>query len=246
MDIGNTPPLLTVQPFAVPCTLLTLARSVTLCARKVASVSGDVRRALEVCRLAAQVAEREEAAAHAAAAAAASGGMGSGEGGGVGGGVGGMGGGGGSRGHAAAGGRTASVSVARLEAPRYVTVAHITSAHKTLMGSNQQVAIQAAPIQHKLLLACMVLLMKASGKAEVDEVVLRNRHKAICASLDSNDVPPLSAPEQNEAIARLCASRLLDTAPTAGALRLTVQPEDVRATVRGELRLAHLFPTPSH
>lgn len=35
-------------------------KAVELCARKVAAVSGDVRRALEVCRLAAQLAEREE------------------------------------------------------------------------------------------------------------------------------------------------------------------------------------------
>ena len=69
-----------------------------------------------------------------------------------------------------------------------MTVAHITSAHKTLMGSNQQVAIQAAPIQHKLLLACMVILMKNSGKAEVDEVVLRSRPKwdARTAALDGH------------------------------------------------------------
>jgi origin recognition complex subunit 1 len=36
------------------------SKAVELCARKVAAVSGDVRRALEVCRLAAQLAEREE------------------------------------------------------------------------------------------------------------------------------------------------------------------------------------------
>ena len=72
-----------------------------------------------------------------------------------------------------------------------------------------------------------------------------DRHKSICASLDCMDVPQLSPPEQNEAIARLCASKLLDTAPTAGALRLTVQPDDVKATVRGEPRLAHLFPIPN-
>lgn len=35
-------------------------KGVELCARKVAAVSGDIRRALEVCRLAAQLAEREE------------------------------------------------------------------------------------------------------------------------------------------------------------------------------------------
>jgi origin recognition complex subunit 1 len=36
------------------------AKAVELCARKVAAVSGDMRRALEVCRLAAQLAERAE------------------------------------------------------------------------------------------------------------------------------------------------------------------------------------------
>ena len=208
---------------------------VELCARKVASVSGDVRRALEICRLAAQVAEREEAAAHEAAA------------------------------HEAAATRTAadryagqgevSSGPARLgaadtggtpplEACRYVTTRHIAEALRRINGSNSLVAIQAAPPQHKLLLACMVLLMSASGRSEVEESALRHRHKAICMQLDCAEVPTLAAPEQNEAIARLVAARLLDISSTPHTLRLTVQTDDVKATVRAEPRLAHLLPTP--
>ena len=112
-----------------------------------------------------------------------------------------------------------------------------------LKGSHQQVALEAAPLQQKLLLACTVLLMNASGKSEVEEALLRARHRAICmTNMHSEDVPPLPVPDQNEAIARLCAARLLDAAPTAGTLRLTVQPDDVRAVIRSVPQLAHLFP----
>lgn len=193
---------------------------VELCARKVASVSGDVRRALEICRLAAQVAEREEAAAHEAAARAATG----------------------THENAVRSSVAGGDGAASLEACRYVTTRHIAEALKRINGSNSLVAIQAAPPQHKLLLACMVLLMSASGRSEVEESALRHRHKAICMQLDCAEVPTLAAPEQNEAIARLVAARLLDTSSTPHTLRLTVQTEDVKATVRAEPRLAHLFP----
>ena len=184
---------------------------VTLVSRKVASVSGDVRRALEICRLAAQVAEREEAAAHAANSAGG-------------------------------GAAQAAGAPPPKPAPRYVHAAHITEALKMLKGSNQQLAVEAAPMQHKLLLACLVLLMERSGKSEVDECDLRTRHRALCLAIDSPDLPCLSAPEQEEAIARLCASRLLDAGATSGALRLTVQPDDVKMTVRAVESLSHLFP----
>lgn len=203
---------------------------VELCARKVASVSGDVRRALEICRLAAQVAEREEAAAHEAGAARAAAGRQA------------------VRGEASTGaarfGAADTGGAAPLEACRYVTTRHIAEALRRINGSNSLVAIQAAPPQHKLLLACMVLLMSASGRSEVEESALRHRHKAICMQLDCAEVPALSAPEQNEAIARLVAARLLDVSSTPHTLRLTVQTEDVKATVRAEPRLAHLFPVP--
>ena len=142
-----------------------------LCARKVASVSGDVRRALETCRLAAQVAEREEAAAHAAESSGAASGAGN-----------------------AGGGRQCGASRAAAppaapSGPRYVTIEHITEALRMLKGSHQQVAVEAAPLQHKLLLACMVLLMESSGRSEVHEAALRQRHRAICITMHSDELP---------------------------------------------------------
>ena len=178
-----------------------------LCARKVASVSGDVRRALEVCRLAAQVAEREEAAA------------------------------------IQAGGE-----VARL-APSHVQISHIEEAHKLLRGSTPLLAVHGAPAQHKLMLACVVLLLHATGRSEVDATRLRDRHRALCTQLESEEFPVLQKPEQNEVIARLCASRLLDAcgsgAVMTGTMRLTAQPEDVKHVVREHEALKHLFPTRS-
>ena len=111
-----------------------------------------------------------------------------------------------------------------------------------LKGSNQQLCVEAAPMQHKLLLGCMVLLMERSGKSEVEETLLRHRHRQICTQLDAIELPALSAPEQNEAIARLCAARLLDGGASAGTLRLTIQADDVKTTVRGVELLNHLFP----
>lgn len=172
---------------------------IELCARKVASVSGDVRRALEVCRTAAQVAEREEAAAH------------------------------------AEGGLRAR------QAPRHVTIQHVEAANKLLRGSTVLLAVQAAPPHQKLMLACVVLLLHSTGRSEVGATMLRERHKAICAQLRTDEYPVLPIPEQNEAIARLCAARLLD--PSAGTLRLTAQADDVKHVVRAIPTLAHLFPT---
>ena len=166
---------------------------VTLCARKVASVSGDVRRALEICRLAAQVAEREEAAAHAAAAPLAGVPAGAGS---------------------APIGRPGSGSwrpgggaPTAPPAPRVVGIAHIQEALKMLKGSHQQVALEAAPLQHKLLLACMVLLLHATGRSEVDEAALRQRHRAICHSLHAEELPVRGAPHraQGGAVARAVA-----------------------------------------
>ena len=184
---------------------------VELCARKVSSVSGDVRRALEVCRLAAQVAEREEAGA------------------------------------IQAGGEQAR------RAPKHVMIHHIEEAHKLLRGSTLLLAVQSAPAQHKLMLACVVLLLHSTGRSEVDATQLRQRHRAICAQLHAThgaaaaeEFPVLQIPEQNEAVARLCAARLLDAtgggSVLSGNLRLTAAPEDVRHVVRGHETLKHLFP----
>ena len=110
-----------------------------------------------------------------------------------------------------------------------------------LKGSHEQVVVEAAPIQQKLLLACMVLLMNSSGRSEVEEAALRQRHRAITTSMNADELPTLLVPEQNEAIARLCAARLLDVSGV-GSLRLTVQSDDVKATVKAEPCLVHLFP----
>ena len=67
--------------------------------------------------------------------------------------------------------------------------------------------VEAYEKHYNLLLACMVLLMNASGRSEVDEAALRQRHRTICTSMLSDDLPVLPVPEQNEAIARLCAAR---------------------------------------
>ena len=86
--------------------------------------------------------------------------------------------------------------------------------------------------------------------SEVESTVLRGSHKELCKVLNAPDeFPLLQIPEQNEAIARLCASRLLEPAggtrthAATGTLRLTAQPEDVKHYVREHPTPASMFPT---
>ena len=95
------------------------------------------------------------------------------------------------------------------------------------------------------MLACAVLLLQSTGRSEVDGKHLRERHKHLCETLRSDDFPVLQIPEQNEVIARLCASRLLDPSGgslTYGTMRVTAQPDDIKDVVRKTPSLAHLFP----
>ena len=87
----------------------------------------------------------------------------------------------------------------------------------------------------------MALLINATGRSEVDEVALRARHKAICMQLACEELPVLTVPEVNEAIARLCAARLIDPSEH-GRLRLPIQIDDIKATIANTPHLAHLFP----
>ena len=93
------------------------------------------------------------------------------------------------------------------------------------------------------------MLLERTGRSEVDASLLRGRHRDLCVQLDAPyDFPPLQIPEQNEVLARLCASRVLELAggTSTDTLRLTAQPDDVKHYVREHPRLAHLFPLTMH
>jgi len=166
---------------------------VELAGRKVASVSGDIRRALEICRLAAQIADVEQV-------------------------------------EAAEGERCSSGKV---------TFEHIDAAAKQLRGSPKLEAMMAAPRQEQLLLVAAVLLQASSGRAEVEAAALAQRHQALCKKFC--EFAPTEA-EHRELVARMCCSRMLAPATAHGALRLMVQPDDVKHITRTVPELAPLFP----
>ena len=166
---------------------------VELAGRKVASVSGDIRRALEICRLAAQIADVEQVEA--------------------------------ARGERCSSGK--------------VTFEHIDAAAKQLRGSPKLEAMMAAPRQEQLLLVAAVLLQASSGRAEVEAAALAQRHQALCKKFC--EFAPTEA-EHRELVARMCCSRMLAPATAHGALRLMVQPDDVKHITRTVPELAPLFP----
>lgn len=182
---------------------------VELAGRKVASVSGDIRRALEICRLAALLADVEEVDT-----AASSGGN--------------------AGPRRAAGGRGGGSGK--------VTFEHIDAAAKQLRGSPKMEAMVAAPRHEQLMLFAAVMLQAATGRAEVDQAALKQRHQALCKRFCAQAAVPSEA-EQGETIARLCHSRLLAPAGSHGVLRLMVQPDDVKHCARNIPELSALFPT---
>ena len=189
------------------------ADGVELCSRKVASVSGDVRRALEVCRLATTLAERDDLAAYNKLEAEKK-----------------------SAGRGAP--RSGAAAVHRIE---HVEFRHIDEAAKQLRGSCLMAALQAAPFQQLLLLSAFVMEQAASGRAEIGEVRLLQRHNAVCAQLLAARADAPNETEQREMVARLCAARLLAPAGPA-EYRLTVTPDDVKYVCQKTPESAALFP----
>ena len=93
-----------------------------------------------------------------------------------------------------------------------------------------------------LLLACAVMLLSSTGRAEVDTDALKQRHAAVSAARCEQS--PTDA-EQASMIGRLCMARLLAPAAIPGSLRLMVQENDVKDKVRERPIFAPLFPKPN-
>lgn len=192
-------------------------QGVELCARKVASVSGDVRRALEVCRLAAQLAEREELDA-----------LDDGE-------------------NCGANKGAANTGAAKgKEPPKYVGFKHIDAAVKQLRGSCVLRAMTGLPLQQLLMLSCIVIVQSFTGRSEVEFEAVAQHHSTLCVQhefLASGSAP--SEAEQRKLAAYLCSSRFISASPPSAnatqLLQLTVQPDDVRWAARQHSQLAPIF-----
>lgn len=126
-------------------------KGVELCARKIAAVSGDVRRALEVCRLAAQLAEREEIDRALVN---------------------------GKNSENYDAGKAASLI--STSTPCFVDLQHIDKASRQLRGSVMLRSIGTLPKQQLLLLCCIVLQQQKTGLAEVAVERLVGHHAALC------------------------------------------------------------------
>ena len=210
-----------------------------LAARKVASVSGDVRRALEICRRATELAEERsaggaDAAPHADAR---------------------------SRGglstprreprRKGAAGGSASAATSRAggdggddEAPR-VLIGDIDGAIRSLQQSAPVRALRRLPAPQQLLLVSAQLEASRTGRGEVPARAVLSRCGALCRQ---HAEPPFSeqclrtalvslvgwrffvplAPAAGSAAAMSCSSELDDT------LRLGVQPDELRLALRAD------------
>ena len=130
---------------------------------------------------------------------------------------------------------------------RFVTIEHVKEATAQLRGTSVVRALAVTPVHQQLMLAAFVLLQGATGRVELEADLLVQRHEAMCKKLTGQRITLPSEAEQREAIARLCSSRFL--APGAqgsqgsGALRLLVQPDDVKAMAREQPLSAELFPS---
>ena len=118
-------------------------------------------------------------------------------------------------------------------------MAHVETAAAQVKGSCVNRAVDGLADGQLLLLACAVMLLSSTGRAEVDTDALKERHAAVSAARCEQS--PTDA-EQASMIGRLCMARLLVPAAIPGSLRLTVQENDVKHAVRNRPAFAPLFP----
>mmetsp|Transcript_53615 Transcript_53615/g.116876 ORF Transcript_53615/g.116876 Transcript_53615/m.116876 type:complete len:680 (-) Transcript_53615:374-2413(-) len=189
--------------------------SIELAARKVASISGDVRRALEVCRLAAQVAEREELEAATSANENTNASTNQNT------------------------NTTAHGTKGAMAAPRHVSMSHIDEANRQLRGSVLGRSVAQLPEHQLLLLACALSLQKVRGRVDLEQHEIAERHTNLCRLYASIDTPTFE--EQDEAIARLLCSRLMTPGAAPGQVRAAATAEDVRQAAKTQQRLAHIL-----
>jgi origin recognition complex subunit 1 len=202
--------------------------AVALAARKVASETGDVRRALELLRRAVAIARKERQDR----------GLGLDD---------------GDQGEDQAtepeeeerggeqGAAGAPAAAGRRSALRHaVTRAHLQAAIAESYGSVHMQVLRARSLWEKALLLAVALESRAAARRDVGlPAVLKRVERHLCALLDL-DCPPVGALQH--AACRLASSRLLlaDGAHAKMRLALNVAREDVAQAVRGDARMERL------
>ncbi|GBF97789.1 origin recognition complex subunit [Raphidocelis subcapitata] len=184
-----------------------------LAARKVASETGDVRRALELLRRAAEIAQFESQQQQQQQPAA--------------GGAGGRGGGGGER----DGGGGGDV---------VVRPAHVSRAQQELFNAMHMQMLRGTSLLARLLLVGVVLEGRATGRGQVLlQSVMARVQTDLCPLIDE---PPPTDGALQHAAARLAATRLAlaDAGHVKARLQLNVSRDDIAAVVRDDARLARL------
>lgn len=195
--------------------------AVALAARKVASETGDVRRALELLRRAVAIARKERQDKGLPLVDEEE-----------------------EEGEEQAGGDGGNADAAGPPRPsrlrHAVTRAHLQAAIAESYGSVHMQVLRARSLWEKVLLLAVALESRAASRRDVGlpSVLLRvERH--LCPLLDL-DCPPVGGLQQ--AACRLATSRLLlaDSAHAKMRLALNVAREDVASAVRGDARLERL------
>ncbi len=148
--------LLFCVTFSIPLDLEVFEdTAVEICARKVASISGDVRRALQIARRAAEICDRENRQRKAAAA-------------------------GGGRGSGASTSKKSKKRRTSVNGDTHVSIEHIQKAHKELDSTPCVLAIKHTAVLERLFLAAVVLKLRATGVESVPFQDVALRFEQLC------------------------------------------------------------------
>ncbi|KAF8073069.1 ORC1A [Scenedesmus sp. PABB004] len=187
--------------------------AVQLACRKVASETGDVRRALELLRRAVEIARQQHLLEHSVTQSGAGGGDG--------------------------GGVQPRVAWAEGQAP-LVRRAHVTQAQQEMFSALHHKLLRSRSTWEKVLLVAVVVEARATGRSAVIIQSVAERAANSIAALVGLTPPPLGVLQQ--CLVRLAGVRLLlsDGAHLKAAVALNVDKEDVGLALRDDERLSRL------
>ncbi len=188
-----------------------------LAARKVASETGDVRRALELLRRATEIAQFELHQQQQGKAGA-----------------------GGSGVQASKQQQQASSSGGATGGGAIVRAGHVNRAQQELFNAMHMQLLRGTSLVGRLLLVGIILEARATGRGQVVmQSVMQRVQTDICSLVD--ETPPSDGVLQHVAC-RLAATRLVlaDASHVKARLQLNVQKDDVAQVVRDDARLARL------
>lgn len=189
-------------------------QAIELCARKVAAATGDLRKALDVCRQAIEMAELEakkKVAAYNKPAALGE--------------------------HK----KNSTLTTSATTAPK-VTIAHVVKVMNVVFGSPTVQKIRQCNFQQKVALGVMVV-MRSTPSKQKDQMTLgrfQERYTTLCSTSDC--ITPVSRTELNDLVSMLETSGLLTLAKAKEErqrkINLSVQDTEILQVIR-EIAVLH-------